>query len=89
MGLVAPNNGSLSSTNITHGNFVSVSCNSGYKLEGNHTPVCFSGSLLGYIGTCKIGTFQVLHICHIACKACLEGETVFYVPLFVTLNAQH
>lgn len=61
-GLAAPTNGSLSSTNVTHGNIMTVSCDTGYKLQGNYTLICFSGSLLEQIGTCVSGT---LHVCHV------------------------
>lgn len=54
-GLVAPVNGTLSSINVNHGNFVTVSCNFGFKLVGNYTFFCSSGSLLGDIGTCEPG----------------------------------
>lgn len=54
-GSAAPDNGYLFPTNVTHGNYTTVSCKTGFKLEGNHILVCFSGSLLGNMGTCEAG----------------------------------
>ena len=53
-GLVAPAYGSLSSKAASHGNHVTVSCNTGYKLSGERTLVCSSGSWSGNIGTCEV-----------------------------------
>ena len=60
--LVAPVHGYISSTQITHGKHVTVSCNTGYSLVGDKTLVCLSGTLTGPVGSCKAGGWFVFCI---------------------------